>query len=329
MPDPAVIVAMRGFKRGLLDGERAMLEEMARRWLAVEARLSAQMDALAYAMAQVKADGGTVGLELLLNDVRYRTLLVQLTQELEGYTEYAERAIEARQRTLARLGLAHSAEAIALQGVSAGFSRLPVEAVEYMVGLAGNGSPLRALLVATWPDSADRLTQALVNGIALGYNPRKTAQEMAHGATGSLDRMMVIGRTETLRVYREASRQSYLRSGVVSGYRRLCAHDSRVCPACLLDEGTLYDLAEQMPEHPQGRCTAVPVVEGVPQPKWLAGADWLEQQSPATQRSILGQGRYDAWQNGDFDLRDLPRVVQNVVWGPSLEVVPLQELVSA
>ena len=329
MPDPLVVVTMREYKAALLRGERTHLQEMARRWLGVEGRLMGQMDALAAEMTRIKADGGVVARELLWNDVRYRTLLVQLTQELEGYTGYADRTIAARQGQLARLGLSHSTEAMAVQGVQMGFNRLPREVVENMVGLLGNGSPLRSLLVASWPDAADGLTDALVNGVALGYNPRKTARMMAQGATGSLQRMMVISRTESLRVYRQASLDNYRASGVVTGYKRLCSHDSRVCPACLADEGTLYSLDEQMPEHPQGRCVAIPVVEGVPQPRWLAGQDWLQQQDAATQQSILGPGRYAAWLAGAIDLREMARVVNNATWGPSLQVVPLGELVSA
>ena len=320
---------MRSHKAALLRGERMHLREMARRWLGVEARLMGHMDALAQAMTTVAADGGTVSTGMLWNEVRYRTLLVQLTQELERYTDYADRSISARQGQLARLGIRQSTEAIATQGIRAGFNRLPVAAVQNLVGLSGAGTPLRNLIVASWPLAADGLTQALINGVALGYNPRKTARMMAQGATGSLNRMMNISRTETMRVYRTASLDNYRASGVVSGYKRLCSHDSRVCPACLSDEGALYELDEQMPEHPSGRCVAIPVVEGVPQPRWLAGQDWLQQQDVETQQSILGPGRYAAWAAGAFGLADMARVVPNAIWGPSLQVVPLQELVSA
>ena len=165
--------------------------------------------------------------------------------------------------------------------------------------------------------------------MALGYNPRKTARLMAQAATGSLNRMMVIARTEQLRVYRQASLESYRASGVVTGYKRLATHDNRVCPACLMAEGTRYDLDETMPEHPQGRCALVPVVAGVPNVTWVGGADWFEAQSPTMQRDILGKGRYYAWQNGDFDLEQLVTVKRNPVWGDSLQVTPLRELVHA
>lgn len=329
MPDAAVIVAMRQFKAALLRGERAQMREMATRWLAVERRLAGQMDALAQAMAQVAADGGTVGTGLLFNDVRYRTLLMQLTDELERYTGYAERTIEARERQLARLGIEHAESAITAQGIRAGFARLPIEAVQSLVGYSGNGAPLRNLLVASWPLSADGFTQELVNGVALGYNPRKTARMMARGATGSLNRMMNIARTETLRVYKTANLESYKASGVVTSYLRLATHDSRVCPMCLLLEGTEYPLDRMMASHPSCRCTLVPRVAGIRDPRWTKGETWLREQPAATQRSILGKGRYEAWQDGAFDLQDVVSVVPNATWGDTLRAVPLRELTGA
>lgn len=327
MPDSEVIVLMRQFKRDLLAGERTQMTEMAQRWLGVERRLQSQMDALAYEMDAIKRSGGTVSQDLLMTQVRYRELLVQLTDELRGYTDYAERTITDRQRQLAGLGIQHGEQAITTQGIRAGFNRLPVEAVENAVGLAGNGSPLRTLLVQSWPLSAQGMTQELINGVALGWNPRKTARAMAAGATRSLDRMMTIARTEQLRTYRHSSLESYRASGVVNGYRRLATHDSRVCAACLMDEGHFYELNEQMPEHPQGRCTMIPVVQGTPALRWQQGADWFNEQPPDTQQSILGKGRYEAWQRGQFGLDELVKVVANTTWGDSLGVTPLRELV--
>jgi len=328
MADSQVVLLTRSFKADLLRGEQAQMEAMAQRWLAVERRLSGEVTALAYEMDGIKRDGGTVTQDLLFNQVRYRELLGQLTDELETYTDYAERTIEDRQRQLARMGINHAESAIKVQGVTGGFNRLPIEAVQHLVGMSGDGSPLRNLLVASWPASAQGMTQELINGVALGYNPRKTAKMMAQGAQGSLDRMMVIARTEQLRVYRSASLESYRTSQVVRGYRRLATHDNRVCAACLMDDGTFYELDEVMPEHPQGRCAMIPAVEGAPAVTWKQGPEWLEEQDAATQKDILGKERYYRWQNGDIELNELVTVVPNATWGDSLKVTPLQELLS-
>lgn len=326
MPDSAVIVAMRSFKASLLREESTQMREMAQRWLQVERALDGNMAALAERMSNVARDGGTVSVDLLFQESRYRILLSQLTDELGKYTRYADRTITDRQAQLARLGIDHAVSAIEAQGVRAGFARLPVEAVQNMVGLAGDGSPLRSLLTASWPDAAQGMTQALVRGIALGHNPRRVARAMAAGSTRSLDRMMTIARTEQLRSYREASLQSYKASGVVNGYVRIATHDKRCCGACIADEGHFYELNEAMPTHPNCRCAMIPRVNGVPDPQWKKGEEWFNEQDAATQTSILGKGKYEAWQAGRFDLGELVTVKTNATWGDSLQVTTLRDL---
>jgi SPP1 gp7 family putative phage head morphogenesis protein len=149
---------------------------------------------------------------------------------------------------------------------------------------------------------------------------------MAEGMTGTLNRMLTIARTEQLRTYRESSIASYKESGIVTGYRRLCAHDRRTCAACIMSEGQFYDLDEEMPEHPNGRCAMIPVVKGVPPVQWLKGEEWFEQQDAATQQDILGKGHYDGWKAGQFALQDVVKVTPNSTWGPSLGVTPLRDL---
>lgn len=327
MPDSAVIIAMRSFKRDLLRQEQTQMRAMANTWLSVERRLSGDMAALAERMSSVARDGGTITEGMLYQDARYRYLLSQLTDELGNYTRYAERTITERQAQLARLGIDHAVSAIETQGVRVGFARLPVEAVERMVGLAGDGSPLRSLLTATWPDAAQGLTQQLINGTALGWNPRKTARAMAQGSTRSLERMMLISRTEGMRVYRTTNVESYRASGVVRGYRRLAARDSRTCLACLVRDGEFIELDDEMAEHPSGRCTCVPIVIGVPEPTWQLGRDWLVEQPAKTQIEVMGQGRYNAWQRGMFGLDEAAQIVPNAIWGDSLAVTALRELV--
>lgn len=316
---------MRGFKADIANRGQAQMEEMSRRWLAVERRLQGNIDALAMQMTAVRDAGGVVTPNMLLNETRYRELLIQLQEEQAKYTVYANRTITQGQSALASAGVRQSQAAIAAQ-ISTSFNKLPVSAVQHMAGLTGAGTPLHSLLVQSWPLSAQGLTQALVDGVALGYGPRKTAKMMAEGMTRTLDRMLTIARTEQLRVHRESSLATYKASGVVTGYRRLCAHDRRSCAACIMDEGHVYTLDEEMPEHPNGRCAMIPVVAGAPPIDWLKGEEWFVQQDAAVQADILGKGHYSAWKDGQFALQDLVTVKPNVTWGPSLQVTPLNQL---
>lgn len=244
---------MRRFKADLLANEATVQYQMAQRWLEVERALEAQILALAEEVNRLSQEGA-VSQRQLYDLARYQSLLAQLQLELRGYTQYANALIEAQQAAYGLLGRDHAVAAIEasyIDRVAPSFDRLPVETVQSMVGLTGSGTPLRQLLEAAWPDAADGLTQELIRSTALGLNPRDTARRMADGATRTLNRMLVIARTEQLRVYRETSRLQYQASGVVSGYRRIATRDSRTCAGCLAADGREYGLNEEFAAHPQ------------------------------------------------------------------------------
>lgn len=329
MPDPAVIIAARQFKADLLARETRQMHTMARRWLQLERALQGQIESLAEEIARIRADGGTVTREMLFAMDRYHRLLAQLQVELARYSDYAADLIATEQRRYAALGIDHAATTIELAGprtVGTAFDRLPVDAVEYAVGMVADGTPLQTYLRATWGDAAVGMTDELLRATALGQNPRQTARRMQDGTTRSLNRMLNTARTEQLRIYRESQRAQYQASGVVTGMRRISARDSRVCLSCLVRDGELLRLDEVMAEHPSGRCSTVPVVEGMPELTWQFGRDWLLTQSPPTQQAIMGKGRYDAWRAGYFGLEDAVRVHHDDVWGDSLQVAPLRDL---
>lgn len=329
---PLVVDIMTANKQALLRQEQQQMQAMAQQWLRVEAALQDQVELFARRLA---ADGLTVGqLQSRRFQLdRYQSLLRQVRAELDKYTGYAETLITSQQRTLAQTAIAQAGQAIQAVATDAGvriaFDILPVSAIENMVGLAGDGSPLRTVLQNSYGVGADGMLNQLIRATALGQNPRATAQAMVRqGLSQSLNHMMVVARSEQLRVFRESSRMTYQQSGVVSGYKRLATKDRRTCPACLFSDGELYRLDEPLREHAQGRCSLLPVVTDLPPVTWQTGQDWFREQPPSTQRSILGKGRFEAWQQGRFDLDALITVRQNATWGDSVQPTPLRELIS-
>lgn len=333
MPDPLVVVAMREFKAGLLAREDAQMFEMAQQWLTVERSLTELIENLANDFEKRKLDGETISAAAFYKMDRYKRLRSQARDETAQYAQWADGSLTQYQDTSVDLGLDHSRQAIQLSyspSVGAFFDRLPKEAVQNIVGIAGNGRPLGELLknrmVTNDQDVWQRLVDNLVRGTALGYNPRKVARQMRDDLAGGLNKALVIARTEGLRPYREASRAQYESSGVVTGQKRLCAHDGRVCGACLADEGTLYDLSEVISDHPQGRCTPVPVVRGMPETTWTAGEDWFKTQPESVQESILGPGRLQAYNEGLFNFGNLVRRTNDKTWGKGLNPRSLADL---
>ena len=336
MPDPAIVVAMREFKAGILAREAAQMQTMAKRWTGVENALEDRIVELTEDVAKRKEQGEIISEARMYRLQRYQRLVGQVQQEFGKYADWSEKDLSSYQRNSGVLGIDHAREAIQLTGVGVAFDRLPYEAVENMVGVARNGQPLGELLKLRMvkdargqplPGVFERLTSSLINGTALGRNPRDVAKDMRDDLSGGLAKALLIARTEGLRPYKEMSRAQYEASGVVSGHRRLSAHDGRVCGACLADEGTLYRVQDTVSDHPNGRCTSVPVVKGMPEVEWLKGEDWLSAQPEGVQRSVLGGVRFEAWSQGLFNFKDLVRRSYSTTWGASISSASLRDLV--
>lgn len=325
MAQSAVLQTIEDFRAAVLAQEGAQFAEMARRWLAVESALEARISALAFLAAE---QGGTLTAGQLQREARYVELLRQVRDEVQRYADTASAEVQQRQLELAQAAIDTSRDVLGQMGTRLGatFNTVNTSAVRDMIGSLADGSPLSTLLRASWLDGAAALTATLINNTALGVNPRKTASEMINATGASLDRMLRIARTEQLRVVREATRDSYQKSGVVQAYRRLARKDLRTCAACLIADGTLYPTSQAFEEHVNGRCSLVPVLVGVEEITWLRGKQWLEQQPPDIQRQILGPGRYDGWQAGLFNLDDIPEVVTHETWGNSLQIRSLRDL---
>lgn len=253
---------------------------------------------------------------------RYAALVTQLETEVQKLAVIVGNSTQGLQADLALKGASDALSLIdaALKGENAGLhdfaqslNRLPVKAIENLIGFAGNGSPLAALLAENGQLTLDKALQTLVDGLVLGLSPFQNAKAFQDVFGSSLDRAIKISRTETMRAYREANRQTYnANSDVVQGYTRLATKDSRTCLACLLKDGNFYKLSQPLDEHPAGRCALVPVTRFY-QPI-QTGAEWFHAQNEETQKQILGPTKFDAWQDGS-DLEDFIKLHKSPAWG--------------
>lgn len=316
--DPQVVVFLRARKAALLRREEALMRTLTQDWLKVERALEAEMTRTALEISKQSV----VTEALVLKNKRFTELLYQARAEVGKFNADAEENITLAQKTLTKEGIDDALKALQISYADAGqvaprFNVLPVRAVEQMFGYAADGSALRTLLTKSYPEAVNGMLEALVKGLALGTHPTDVGRAMAERFGIGLNRALTLARTETLRAYRMGSFEQYRESGVVNGYKRLAAHDSRVCAGCLFRDGELIEsLDGEFDEHPNGRCTAVPMVMGLPAVTWKDGSQWFVEQPEDVQRTILGPGLYAAWQNGAA-LQDMSVHVHDPRWGGS------------
>lgn len=328
--DPLIIQVIRAQQANIIAGDVATLNRMADRWIQIERTLAAQVAQLAYELTDKAKSGEAVTRAEILRLQRYKELAAAATRETDKYVDYATRTVTDRQRTLIAQGLSDAVESTRYAYQSFGldypaFNLLPKDALNAIIGMAGDGSPLNTLLSEIGDLALVGMTDALVDGIALGLPPMATAKRMADGFAVGLERAFTIARTETLRAYRFASQEQYKAGGVVIEYMRIAQHTPTTCAGCLFAEGEVFPVERDFDAHPNCRCSTIPVVDGAPRPQFETGEDWFLRQPEDIQRKILGPGKYDAWQRG-VPLKNMSRHVDNDIWGGAFVPARLGDL---
>ena len=223
--DPLVVTQANAFRAALLRREATQLRAMTARWLTVERSLQAGIADMLGEIDVLRAGGRVFGRnpDPYLQLERYRALLRQTQREIARFNTVTERTIVQGIFDFAGLGATHATTAVETavgDALLGGFNRLNIAAVENIVGVLQDAAPVGELLGQAFPEAAVRMTDALINGTALGWNPTKTVAAMVQGLqSATLQRAMVIARTEQLRAYRTATIESYRASDVVRGWK--------------------------------------------------------------------------------------------------------------
>jgi SPP1 gp7 family putative phage head morphogenesis protein len=319
-------------RQRIVNQDAEQMRVMAKRWMGVENALTDGIDALISEAAAASSAGKALPLEQVYKLEHYKRLLSQARAEVNKYAKLSYYDIEKRQSEMIGQGVADARTAIDATmrdgGVRIDYHRMPVDAVEYTIGYAADGTPLEMLLRKSYPETIAKLTQALISGNAMGRNPRDTAMEMKAAMGGNLQRALVVARTEQIRAYRTANTDAMKESGVVDGWIWRCALNDRTCPACLAMDGTMHDLSEELNDHPNGRCFKQPTITGMEPLLPATGSEWFERQDEETQRAMLGDKKFYAWKDGLFDFAQLATIKHDATWGSQVRQSNLSDLVA-
>lgn len=296
-------------------------------------RLAKQLEKLNKEIADARARGEVVNHFWLLRQQRYGDLLRQVDGEFRRFSGFAESTITRQQELALKAGLSDSAALISSAAEGAGiattFNKLPVEAVENMVGFLGNGTPLRSLLDQLPRTGRKIVEQGLIEGVAFGKNPAAIAREIRAGLGGNLNRALTISRTETLRAFRTASLMTLrANSDIVSGWRWNASKSRRSCLNCLSRDGTIYPLSKPMPAHPRCRCSFTAVLIGVPAPQVQTAAEWFEEQSNDVKLEMMGPKAFELYKASKLSLKDFEGERFSPQWGATTYQRSVKEIQS-
>ena len=310
------------YKAALLKRERAAAVRLVKAYGLSYDRLRKQLDLLIEQMKLARKRGEPIDPNWLFRQERYFALLNDVVREMAKFADVAGSTITGEQRAAVKAALNDSQRLLLASAeastITAAFNRVPVVAVENLVGFLSDGSPLSTLLGQFGSIGRQQVESALIQGVALGHGPRKIASGMKKALGGNLARALTISRTETARAYNEASHQTYQQNAdVLQGWQWLAALNSRTCAACIALHGSVHPVTERMATHVNCRCTQVPVLIGEELPL-TRGAKWFQSQSATVQRDVLGsEAAYQAFKSKKLSLEDFVGRKDNPRWGAS------------
>jgi len=368
---PTIYDAIGEFQERLLRNERRAAAQMVRVYADSWKRIRKKLERLQTEYERAQSQGQDVGLGWLYQQQRLSSMQALVAKELAHFAKYAEGSVSAQQARVIAESLQFSRDMtiLSLGAEYDGQGRFAVKtlhkgAIEALIGATQRGSALDKLFRAICEAGAQSAEDALVQGMVMGYNPRKIAPMIRDALGIQLNRALTISRTEVMRAQRIATAESYkANADVMKGWRWQAALTGNTCPVCISMHGSIHPVEEEMESHPNCRCSMVPVTKswedlgaelgfdfsGVEKAgpsfadvakkygitpeqqrtyanRKLSGEAYFRSLSAEEQRAILGPSKWLAWKDGKFGFDALSRKTYSAVWGEGVRQARLVEL---
>ncbi|MFW0774509.1 phage minor head protein [Paenarthrobacter nitroguajacolicus] len=319
------------------------LNSLVAAWVGVWDELGPEFETAILELALVATDG-SISRGALARSRRLATTLELATQRLEELANMIGETVGPDLAAIAEDGRASQIAMIQSQlpagQISIVTDRLNPRSIDAMVNrtlerIHKDSRPLPA-------DVVRLMKSELIRGIALGDNPRKTAQRIVRRSerrfNGGLTRAMTIARTEVLDMHRVGSQIADKdNTDILEGWRWHAALSARTCPSCLANHGTMHPASEPGPvDHHQGRCARLPQTKswadlgftGVTEPvdAFPDAREWFDNLTVESQLEIMGKERLALLQSGKIGWEDLTTRTKNGQWRDSMTATPLAAL---
>lgn len=370
MPDVYAVAAV--YRDEMLALDRKAARRIADQYRGAYSELQRRMKWATDELERLRADPNATPLEIdkaLFKSDRWRQAYNEARDELQRFNAVAKGITQDAQGEAIDLGAEHMdglmraaisgnrGDARGPLGIDYSFAKPDTQAMSAMIGFASNGGPLANLFTSIAPESLDLARGVLARGVALGTSPVVIGKQLAGPLGLPAWRGLTIARTETLRAYREAQRQTIMANDdVLEGWIWHSARDRRTCEVCWSMDGRLFTVVAGLTDtaghqsvpgdavkatdylegHVNCRCTLIPRpksygdILGDPslpdeRPAVTTGAEEFAKLSPGQQASILGPGKFALFQMG-VPLEAFVNRVESSAWGASRVAKPLFQL---
>lgn len=269
----------------------------------------------------------------------YRNLIATITEELNDYevilkTEVRRSANESAGNGLIggqamMLAALASALNVRIQDVPQdAYQSAGPDALSFLEAYLNPSGPLFERINNLSSFHAQEIASGIVERVASGQNPRVIADWISDAYGMPLTDALRIDRTVQLYSYRQAENAQYTANGDVLEGVVWSAEidDGRACMSCIALHGQVFPVGTVANDHHNGRCAMIPLVKGVDNPIRETGQVWFERQPEAAQKDMMGASKWQAWQDGKFDLSQITKTYSDDVYGDMRTEASLKDL---
>ena len=331
LPPDDVIALSDRFRAALLSKDLAAQKRIIGTYQTIYGGLQDKIELL---LLEIEKRGGTMSRGQVVRLAQYKNLMDGVEKELTGYGVVVKTELSQASQAAIAQSTADARRMIEQAIITNGgqiqynaLRSLDPRVIEQLLGFLSPEGELYKRIDAMPAWTASQVSDAIIDGVAVGKNPRTIANMITTAFGGSLTDAMRMVRTSQLWAYREATRATYAaNSDIVSGWVWHSALDGRTCPSCIAMHGTEHSHDEPLNDHHNGRCAMVPITVLNPTPNIEKGSDWFNKQPESVQRDILGKGRFEAWKGGKFQLSDVVGQHKDGVYGDMRVPRPLKDI---
>jgi hypothetical protein len=285
-------------------------------------RINPQIEALIEKM-QADFDAKRLTKEGVKSSAAYRNLIGSISSELNDYEGYLKTEIRAVAERAAQTGLttAEFLLAVALaDALGIAVKDVPKDLVkgagkDALSFLAEYLRKLAARIDELSNYHAEQIAAGILERVALGQNPAIIAEWITDAYGMGLTDAMRMCRTAQLYSFRQSAAATQLANSDILEGVVWCAELDDACMSCVAQHGTVYPVGTVCDDHHNGRCAMLPIVKGSDNPIQQTGEEWFNAQDEATQRSMMGPGKYGAWKAGQFEFSQLSKDYEDDIFG--------------
>lgn len=255
----------------------------------------------------------------------YNALIATVYQELDEFVEFASIEIDLASKASVQKAVADIGLLASIINIDKARIVTP-SAMDILLGYLEPGGEL-SQRIGLWADNATgQVAKMIAEGVGLGRNPVKIGEDIYKAMGYSLTDAVRTTRTVQLWSYRDSTRANYIaNSDIVKGWIWYAALDERTCMSCINMHGTVHTLDETLNDHHNGRCTMLPLLDGVDY-GIVNAQEWFDSLGEDTKSTMMGEGKYQAYQDKLFTFDKLTTEKENYVYGLMRTETSLKEL---